>query len=118
MGFAEDQKDLTVVFDKGMNSKDNIGLIDGRQQIHFITTYSTYFAEHLARLNAKYFEPLDIAKTVNWQLRVKEPIGFAPSAPPRLCGDANVRLWLPSIRRPCEKNSMISPASLSGSGLS
>ena len=62
MGFAEVEKELTVVFDKGMNSKENLALIDGRQQIHFITTYSTYFAEHLARLSAKYFEPLDIAK--------------------------------------------------------
>jgi len=62
MGFAEEQGELTVVFDKGMNSKDNLALIDSRQQIHFITTYSTYFAEDLARLGAKYFEPLDIAK--------------------------------------------------------
>src|SRR5208283_462544 len=62
MGFAEGERELTVVFDKGMNSKENLALIDGRQQIHFITTYSTYFAEHLARLSAKYFEPLDIAK--------------------------------------------------------
>jgi transposase len=62
MGFADGERELTVVFDKGMNSKDNIALIDGRQQIHFITTYSTYFAEDLARLSAKYFEPLDIAK--------------------------------------------------------
>jgi transposase len=62
MGFADGERELTVVFDKGMNSKDNIALIDGRQQIHFITTYSTYFAEDLARLSARYFEPLDIAK--------------------------------------------------------
>jgi len=62
MGFAEEERELTVVFDKGMNSKENLALIDGRQQIHFITTYSTYFAEHLARQSAKYFEPLDIAK--------------------------------------------------------
>jgi len=62
MGFAEADRELTIVFDKGMNSKDNLALIDGRQQIHFITTYSTYFAEGLARLSTKYFEPLDIAK--------------------------------------------------------
>lgn len=62
MGFAEGGRELTVVFDKGMNSKDNLALIDSRQQIHFITTYSTYFAEDLARLSTKYFDPLDIAK--------------------------------------------------------
>ena len=62
MGFAEAQRELTVVFDKGMNSEDNLELIDSRHQIHFITTYSTYFAEELARINAKHFVPLDIAK--------------------------------------------------------
>ena len=62
MGFADDKKDLTVVFDKGMNSKDNIELIDGRERIHFITTYSTYFAEDLARIKSKHFVPLDTAK--------------------------------------------------------
>lgn len=62
MGFADDQKDLTVVFDKGMNSKDNIELIDGRDRIHFITTYSTYFAEDLARIKPKHFVLLDTAK--------------------------------------------------------
>jgi transposase len=67
MGFAEGERELTVVFDKGMNSEKNLQLIDGRRQIHFITTYSTYFAEDLARINAKHFVPLDIAK--NRQLR-------------------------------------------------
>jgi transposase len=62
MGFADGQKDLTVVFDKGMNSKDNIELIDGRQRIHFITTYSTYFAEDLARIKPKHFALLDTPK--------------------------------------------------------
>src|SRR5208282_5630896 len=62
MGFADEQKDLTVVFDKGMNSKDNIELIDGRERIHFITTYSTYFAEDLARIKPKHFLLLDTAK--------------------------------------------------------
>jgi transposase len=62
MGFADDRKDLTVVFDKGMNSKDNIELIDGRERIHFVTTYSTYFAEDLARIRPKHFVLLDTAK--------------------------------------------------------
>jgi len=62
MGFADGRKDLTVVFDKGMNSKDNIELIDGRERIHFITTYSTYFAEDLARIKPKHFTVLDTSK--------------------------------------------------------
>ena len=40
-----------MVFDKGMNSEDNLALIDSQRQIHFITTYSTHFAEELARLD-------------------------------------------------------------------
>jgi len=31
---------LTVIFDKGMNSEDNIAAIDTREDINFITTYS------------------------------------------------------------------------------
>ena len=50
------------MFDKGMNSKENLALIDSRQQTHFITTYSTYFAEHLARPQRQVLYPLDIAK--------------------------------------------------------
>ena len=67
MGFAKPNKELTVVFDKGMNSKDNIGFIDKRREIHFITTYSTYFAEELASIDPKHFVILDIAK--NQKLR-------------------------------------------------
>ncbi len=53
----DDQNDILP-----LPSKENLALIDSRQQIHFITTYCTCFAEDLARLSAKYFEPLDIAK--------------------------------------------------------
>jgi transposase len=69
VGFAQGDKELTVVFDKGMNSEDNLSLIDSQRQIHFITTYSTYFAEHLARLDPKHFSLLDTAK--NRKLRDK-----------------------------------------------
>nr|WP_211341394.1 DUF1156 domain-containing protein [Desulfoglaeba alkanexedens] len=31
---------LTLVFDKGMNSEENIALIDSTARVHFITTYS------------------------------------------------------------------------------
>jgi transposase len=67
MGFAERERELTVVFDKGMNSEENLELIDSRRQIHFITTYSTYFAEDLAQIDTKHFVELDIQK--NRQLR-------------------------------------------------
>jgi transposase len=43
-------KELTIVFDKGMNSQDNITAIDAREDIHFITTYSTHYADHLVHV--------------------------------------------------------------------
>jgi transposase len=70
MGFADNGKTLTVVFDKGMNSKDNLALIDGQNHVYFITTYSTYFAEHLAGLDPKHFAVLDMPK--NRRLKAKE----------------------------------------------
>jgi transposase len=50
---------LTIVFDKGMNSEDNIAAIDAREDIHFITTYSTSFGEDLASIKLDNFRPLD-----------------------------------------------------------
>ena len=61
-GFADEDKNLTVVFDKGMNSKENISYFDSRQNIHFVTTYSLYYAEYEAKRDIKYFEVLDIPK--------------------------------------------------------
>lgn len=62
LGFADGSKELTVVFDKGMNSDDNLALVDENRQVHFITTYSTYFAQDLASLDPKHFEVLDTPK--------------------------------------------------------
>lgn len=59
-GFNNTKQRLTVVFDKGMNSEDNVAIIDNHTSIHFITTYSTYFAEELAATDLKHFSPLDI----------------------------------------------------------
>jgi transposase len=53
---------LTVVIDKGMNSEDNYAWIDEHRRIHFVTTYSTYFAQELASTPIDRFEPIDIAK--------------------------------------------------------
>lgn len=72
-GFAASDKHLTVVFDKGMNSKDNISYIDDHQHIHFVTTYSLYYAEYEAKRDLKHFKILDIPK--NHQLTAEEKEG-------------------------------------------
>ena len=54
--------ELTVVFDKGMNSEDNIEIIDGDSRAHFITTYSPYFAEELLKVKLSEFRSVDTAK--------------------------------------------------------
>jgi len=59
-GFNTTKQRLTVVFDKGMNSEDNVAFIDDHTRVHFITTYSTYFAEDLAATDIKRFSPLAI----------------------------------------------------------
>jgi len=62
MGFTDGKKKLTVVFDKGMNSDDNIRFIDDNTLIHFVTTYSTYFARDLAKTDLNLFSPVDTPK--------------------------------------------------------
>ena len=59
-GFNNTKQRLTVVFDRGMNSEDNVAFIDDHRRIHFVTTYSTYFAEDLAATDLKHFSPLAI----------------------------------------------------------
>jgi transposase len=54
--------ELTIVFDKGMNAPENIERIDARDRLHFITTYSTYFAEEFVRAKLSSFKPVDSAK--------------------------------------------------------
>jgi transposase len=61
-GFGEGGRELTVVFDKRMNSEDTLARIDSQSQLHFITTYSTCFAEEFAGLDPKHFHPLEIPK--------------------------------------------------------
>jgi len=53
---------LTVVIDKGMNAEGNYAWIDEHSRMHFVTTYSTYFAEELAVTPLAQFEPVDIEK--------------------------------------------------------
>ena len=61
-GLHQTKERLTVVIDKGMNSESNYAWIDEHARIHFVTTYSTYFAQDLAVTPLDRFEPLDIAK--------------------------------------------------------
>jgi transposase len=58
-GLNKTKERLTVVIDKGMNADDNYAWIDEQSRVHFITTYSTYFAEDLAITPMNRFEPAD-----------------------------------------------------------
>lgn len=60
-GLNKTKERLTVVIDKGMNAEGNYSWIDEHSRMHFITTYSTYFAQELAETQLKLFEPVDIA---------------------------------------------------------
>ncbi len=60
-GFKKVNGQLTVVIDKGMNSEDNFTWIDNHPEVHFITTYSTYFAEKLAQTPLNRFEYVETA---------------------------------------------------------
>jgi transposase len=61
-GLNKTKERLTVVFDKGMNGDENYAWIDEHSRIHFITTYSTYFAQDLATTPLGRFEPVDIPR--------------------------------------------------------
>lgn len=58
---------LTIVFDKGMNSDDNVAAMDAREDINFITCYSPSFAPELIHVKLDRFTVLDTAK--NQELR-------------------------------------------------
>lgn len=61
-GLANTKERLTVVIDKGMNAEDNFSWIDEHSRIHFITTYSTYFAQDLAATPLDRFDIVELAK--------------------------------------------------------
>ncbi len=61
-GLSATKERLTVVIDKGMNSPGNYAWIDEHSRAHFITTYSTYFAEELVATPLERFEPIDTEK--------------------------------------------------------
>jgi transposase len=64
---------LTIVFDKGMNSDDNIAVIDAREDVNFITCYSPSFAPELLRVKTDKFTILDTLK--NRELRAAGKVG-------------------------------------------
>lgn len=59
MGFGNTKERITVVIDKGMNSEENFAWIDESPRVHFITTYSPYFAQDLATTPLKQFSPIE-----------------------------------------------------------
>lgn len=69
-GLNKTKERLTVVIDKGMNSEGNYTWIDEHSRVHFITTYSTYFAQDLAATPLDRFEVVETAG--NKQLMEKD----------------------------------------------
>lgn len=63
---------LTVVFDKGMNSEDNIAAIDAKENVHFITTYSTYYAKQLVHVDLGEFKPVDTERNREFAMKGRE----------------------------------------------
>lgn len=61
-GLSRTKERLTVIIDKGMNSDGNYAWIDEHSRIHFVTTYSTYFAQEIATTPLDRFEMVDIKK--------------------------------------------------------
>jgi transposase len=59
---APGDRELTIIFDKGMNSEDNLAAIDVTPGVHFITTYSPYYAAELIRVKMSRFTAVDTAK--------------------------------------------------------
>jgi len=49
-GLTHGAERLTVVIDKGMNAKANMAWLDEREGVHFVTSYSPYFARELAMM--------------------------------------------------------------------
>jgi transposase len=71
-GFNQTKQRLTVVFDKGMNAGENIEFIDDNARVHFITSYSPYFAEELGATELKHFAPLAISGNYRRKAEGKE----------------------------------------------
>ena len=66
-------KALTLIFDKGMPNEHTIGQLDATPALHFITSYSPYFAPQLARVPLKHFQPLPRTPHHDSQAQGQEP---------------------------------------------
>ncbi|MFX0137483.1 MAG: IS1634 family transposase, partial [Candidatus Hodarchaeota archaeon] len=77
---GESVKELTLIFDKGMNSQEVIERIDEKRGLHFITSYSPYFAQELASILLKRFKTLDCR--ANEQIQGKDKILFYETSAP------------------------------------
>lgn len=62
VGLNKTKERLTVVVDKGMNSEDNFAWLDEHPRVHFVTTYSPYFADDLAATPLERFEPINTSR--------------------------------------------------------
>lgn len=61
-GLAGSTQRLTVVIDKGMNAQANMAWLDDHERMHFVTSYSPYFAQELAMTPLARFEPAEIER--------------------------------------------------------
>lgn len=61
-GLNNTKERLTVVIDKGMNAEGNFSWIDEHSRVHFVTTYSTYFAQDIAATSLERFEIVESTK--------------------------------------------------------
>lgn len=68
-GLERTKERLTVVIDKGMNAETNLTWLDEHARMHFVTTYSPYFAEALVQTPLERFEPLEIERNRRLQAR-------------------------------------------------
>jgi transposase len=59
--FGATKEKLTLVFDKGMNSQENMAFLDDDLKVHFITSYSLYHAEEMEEIPLELFSPLESA---------------------------------------------------------
>lgn len=60
--FSGEDRELTLVFDKGMNSDENISVIDAIPKVHFITTYSPHYAPDLIRVKLSEFRAVETVR--------------------------------------------------------
>lgn len=92
-GLNQSKERLTVVSEKGMNAEGNFSWIDAHSWIHFVTSYSTYFAEDLAATPLEHFELVDTEKNKRLAEQGHAADRLRPFAPKESIGVKNVALW-------------------------